>query len=361
MQDVHLELHQRRISGADRTTAAVARDLAKTVRFLAFDEFQITNISDALIVETLFDSLFANGVVVVMTSNRPPEDLYKGGLNRHLAIPQFLALLHRHGITEHGLVPARDFRAPVDALASSVKTSSDFISRDVTADSEVAAREVYAQLRSAFANASGSNNGEPATVPIAWGRSMLVTEAAGGVGFFTFEEICGAELNADDYNQLVNKFHTFVVAGVPRFSLKQHNEARRFTNLVDCLYEHHSRLVVSADAPLPEFLAEMERLAAGSLTMPVGAELDRRDPFSPELTSTSDVLMAASSAGASSSGRSGAGDDDTSTGSNVAGVLAGAVGSLHESGFAAKRAASRLLHMQSDEYLRAHQRHCRAN
>lgn len=113
MLEVHTELHRlRTIGAAERTTRDVARRIAKEVQLLAFDEFQITNISDALIVETLMDALFTEGVAVIMTSNRPPKDLYKDGLNRHLAIPQLLALLEKRNIIVHELNAARDFRLP---------------------------------------------------------------------------------------------------------------------------------------------------------------------------------------------------------------------------------------------------------
>jgi len=171
-------------------------------------------------------------------------------------------------------------------------------------------------------------------------------------------------LNADDYLHLANRFHTLVVTDVPHFSLEQHNEARRFTNLVDCVYERHARLIISADAPPEQLLESMAALSAVSLSHADGpaspglassssSDWVRNNPFSPEPSTVDNVMRSAKSIGA---GAVEAGDDDTATGAGVAGVMAGALGSLQESGFAAKRATSRLLHMQTQDYLLTHQR-----
>eukprot|EP00747_Dinoflagellata_sp_TGD_P085872 gnl/TRDRNA2_/TRDRNA2_163050_c0_seq1.p1 gnl/TRDRNA2_/TRDRNA2_163050_c0~~gnl/TRDRNA2_/TRDRNA2_163050_c0_seq1.p1 ORF type:complete len:619 (+),score=127.46 gnl/TRDRNA2_/TRDRNA2_163050_c0_seq1:53-1909(+) len=383
MHGVQRELHQMRQSlgpGEDRTTRAVARRLAAdSVRVLAFDEFQLTNISDALIAETLLDALFAEGVAVLMTSNRPPEDLYKDGLNRHLVVPQLLSLFDRRNIVYHELSAGRDFRA------APARLSDDMVLDDTVAKGPW--RDFFcdpgeAELKSAFAAAAGGQNGGPAEVSIGWGRKMQVGEVADGVGRFTFDQLCGQALNADDYLQLVGQFHTFVVADVPVFSLEQHNEARRFTNLIDCLYERHARLILSAAAPPTQLLANMEVLATVSLKKNDGApepaaavpggyaspDWIRNNPWSPQPAMVTEAVTAAAqqepalvteavNAAAQTVGVR-PGDDDSAPHVGVAGVMAGALGSLQESGFAARRATSRLLHMQTDDYLQAHRRHC---
>jgi len=360
MQNVHRELHFLRMSGGERTTTVVAKRLAKEVRLIAFDEFQITNIADAMIVETLFDALFTHGVAVLMTTNRPPEDLYKDGLNRHMAIPQFLALLRRRHVIVHELDAARDFRASkfdedatiAENLGKKNGPWRDFIFKMGTEG--VNETLVEARLRAAFTEASGLQAGEPVTVPLPWGRSMDIAEAAGGVGRFSFSQLCGKAMNADDYLKLTDHFHTILVTDVPRFGVEKHNEARRFTNLVDCLYERHARLVVTADAPLEELLTGMEGLVEFDPN-PIGST--KRSGPPPNLwSSQGSTQTPAMAAAADSSGGRGTGDDDTATGANIAGVMTGAVASLQESGFAARRAMSRLLHMQSEEYLRVHQR-----
>eukprot|EP00931_Biecheleriopsis_adriatica_P056099 TRINITY_DN33247_c0_g1_i1.p1 TRINITY_DN33247_c0_g1~~TRINITY_DN33247_c0_g1_i1.p1 ORF type:complete len:598 (+),score=130.22 TRINITY_DN33247_c0_g1_i1:23-1795(+) len=359
MHAIHCELHQLRRAGAEKTTQTVAKRISEEVRLLAFDEFQITNIADALIVETLFDALFQEGVAVVMTSNRPPNDLYKDGLNRHLAIPQFLALLERRAVAFQELSSPRDFRAAHSA-ALDLENAAGW--RDFVCKPDVGCAAVEEHLRSAFAAAAGVASGEPATVPVAWGRQLDVTEASSGVGRFSFHQLCVEPLNADDYLHLARQFHTMVVTDVPRFTVEQHNEARRFTNLVDCLYERHARLILSADAAPHQLLETMADLAQVSLTddgvkprleLQGSTDWVRSNPFSPEPATVQEVTRSAGSVGARAVK---AGDDDTATGAGVAGVMAGALGSLQESGFAAKRATSRLLHMQTEDYLQLHQR-----
>ncbi|CAK0883074.1 unnamed protein product [Prorocentrum cordatum] len=366
MHGVHRNLHELRKSGAERTTRAVARGIAEEVRLLAFDEFQITNISDALIVETLMDGLFAEDVAVVMTSNRQPEELYKDGLNRHLAIPQLLSLFGRRGVSFHELAAARDFRvaspprgAAEQGAAGGASPWRDFFCKGAGGGPGAAG----ALLRAAFVEAAGAPQGRPATVPIAWGRSLDVGEVASGVGLFSFRDLCGQALNADDYLSIARQLHTVVVADVPCFTLDQHDEARRFTNLIDCLYESHARLVVSADGPPERILSAMEVLAGVSLAgAPPGARgrgpgpppplgLPAHPGDGPEPAPIGEAILRA----ASGPNDAAAGNDDANTGTaGVAGVMAGAVGSLQESGFAARRATSRLLHMQSGEYLQAH-------
>eukprot|EP00927_Polykrikos_kofoidii_P056329 TRINITY_DN50477_c0_g1_i1.p1 TRINITY_DN50477_c0_g1~~TRINITY_DN50477_c0_g1_i1.p1 ORF type:complete len:658 (-),score=78.60 TRINITY_DN50477_c0_g1_i1:23-1996(-) len=368
MLEVHKELHELRKSGADKTTQAIARRIASEVSVLAFDEFQITNISDALIVETLFDALFTCGVSIVMTSNRPPQDLYKDGLNRHLAIPQFLALLDRRGVTFQELLAARDFRVAlqsVEEVGSAGTASTNQGCRDFVCK-KGGTEDVEARLRTAFADAAGVERGTATEIPVAWGRRLAVPEAALGVGCFSFSDLCCVALNADDYLHVAAHFHTIILTDVPQFSLEQHNESRRFTNLVDCLYERHARLIVSADVT-PELLLESmatlssvtlpsqeaERSRAGAVSDSGSSDWIRSNPFSPEPSTVSEVVRSAASPSATVK----AGDDDTATGAGVAGVMAGALGSLQESGFAARRATSRLLHMQTDEYLLTHRRH----
>jgi predicted ATPase len=363
------------------------------VSLLAFDEFQITNIADALIVETLFDALFCEGVMVMFTSNRPPEDLYKDGLNRHLAIPQFLSLLESRNINVHEISTLKDFRLR-GADTSSVAVGSVGAStplggpwRDFfycQGDSSDTHRSSTAFLTKLIGSSACSAT--PKQVPIAWGRKLIVQvpSTSPGVGHFNFSQLCSSALSADDYLQLAEQFHTFVVDGVPRFSLNQHNEARRFTNLVDCLYERHARLIISAAAPPGHILEDMETLAVldlkesessdrprkapgggslatGMLGLGASAMVRRSNPTQEPMHSATseqekgDLSRAARSAAKSDvSGR--AGEDDSTTGANVAGVMTGAVASLQESGFAARRATSRLLHMQSEEYLQVHKR-----
>jgi len=213
-------------------------------------------------------------------------------------------------------------------------------------------------LAQTFEHLGGASQGSAATVPVSWGRKFNVREQRNGVARFQFNELCGLALSPDDYLALAHHFHTFLIADVPKFSVNQHNEARRFTNLVDVLYEQNSRLICSAAAEPGGLLGDMEALLEVSLdNLAVDADgqaIDegsiawegnpwvRKDPFAKDLT-VEEALKAAQSGlplGGSKVG--------------VAGVLAPAIASLHESGFASRRAISRMRHMQTAEYIEVH-------
>eukprot|EP00747_Dinoflagellata_sp_TGD_P222645 gnl/TRDRNA2_/TRDRNA2_94345_c0_seq1.p1 gnl/TRDRNA2_/TRDRNA2_94345_c0~~gnl/TRDRNA2_/TRDRNA2_94345_c0_seq1.p1 ORF type:complete len:559 (-),score=48.63 gnl/TRDRNA2_/TRDRNA2_94345_c0_seq1:14-1642(-) len=265
METVHRRMQSLRQSGAeDKSTRAVAKSFVETgIDVFVFDEFNITNISDALIVETLLTFLFESGIFIVLSTNRPPKDLYKHGLNRDLAIPQLLALFERRGITVHEVKAARDFR---QGDVSARGEFRDFIFHGCGADDR---RDAEKQIRQMFAEASQTRTADTVSqqVKIAWGRSIKVSAVSGSVARFTFSELCGGNpaLCADDYLHLALQFHTIVMTDVPRVEVDMHNEARRFTNLIDCLYEQHTRLIISSETPLPELLADMEAFAGFSL------------------------------------------------------------------------------------------------
>ena len=230
LQDVHRRIHgMRQARAEDNSTRAVARALAaEGMDVLVLDEFQITNISDALVVETLLSFLLGEGVLVVLSTNRPPGDLYKHGLNHHLAIPQLLALFERWQIAVHEMATSTDYRAAA-AASEDGEELRDVILKGACAQADDGRAE--ARLREVFAEASLAPEGGAAErVPIAWGRALMVGEARGGVGRFTFQELCGGQsaLGAEDYIRLALRFHTFLVTDVPPFSVDMHNEARRF-------------------------------------------------------------------------------------------------------------------------------------
>jgi predicted ATPase len=292
-----------------------------------------------------------------------------------LAIPQFLSLLERRKVGIHELAATRDFREPEFVESSNQDLQMDSSWRDFISKAELGGNIAHhdggpeaaaeAHLKAAFEEASGCLVGKPTTIPLPWGRSMTVDEAAGGAGRFSFTQLCGESLNADDYLRLADHFHTFVVADVPRFTMNLHNEARRFTNLIDCLYERHGRLVVSADVPPRQLLSEMEELT-GYIPNPLGEKRRQGPPppvsdWVPQSPFSSEASSPVKASVASRSGRAGTGDDDAATGADIAGVMTAAVASLQESGFAAKRAVSRLLHMQSAEYLEIHRQHRRSS
>mmetsp|Transcript_82566 Transcript_82566/g.232361 ORF Transcript_82566/g.232361 Transcript_82566/m.232361 type:complete len:563 (-) Transcript_82566:24-1712(-) len=367
MHGVHQRIGKSRSEGSRAGVSAVVDETAAGgPAVLCFDEFQITNIADATLIMPLFSELFTREVVLVATSNRPPTDLYKGGLNRELHMPVFVGALERR-LHVHYLDAPVDYRAKMrkaedDAGASSA--SSDFVL-------EIPGLSSSALLAEAFAAAAGGAVPGAQKLPVAWGRQVECASTANGVARFTFEELCDRPLSAEDYTAMVTKaqVHTFVVSGVPRFTLKLHNEARRFTNLVDTLYEHQCRLICSADAPLDELLVGMDRLCSVEAKPAVEAEsfpepvlrkhgdvsfmVSSKSPCRPDTFATAE---ADSEAGTSvvHFGNSGA-DSSESGDDGIVGVMAQAADSLRESGFAARRCASRLLEMGTVAYRAGHE------
>ena len=221
-----------RVSGAgDDPIAPVAKQVASEARLLCFDEFQVTQIADAMILARLFDAVFALGVTVVATSNRHPDDLYKDGINRGLFLPFIQRLKERCGVFE--LVSARDYR--LDRL--------------------VEAPVWYAPL----------GQGSAAALDLAWtrltlgaepqrcvltvkGRKLDVSREAAGVARFTFEELCARPLGSLDYLALAATFHTVILESIPLLTPDRRNEAARFVSLIDALYEARTKLVASAAA-----------------------------------------------------------------------------------------------------------------
>lgn len=236
-----LEAHSR-INAFRRTPAAerdgddpippVARALAQEAWLLCFDEFEVRDVADAMILGRLFTHLFEQGVVVVATSNRAPDDLYAGGLNRQLFLP-FIELLKRQLDVLH-LEAMRDYRLMrLDGQPVYHAPLSPAADRALDED---------------FRLLTDSEKGEPEEIEVQ-GRRVLVPEQARGVARFTFAELCARPLGAADYLALAVRYHTLIVKGVPKLTPDKRNEARRFVMLVDVLYDNRRRLICSAEAP----------------------------------------------------------------------------------------------------------------
>ncbi len=238
MAEVHDRLHawRKKTRGSKSDPLPeLASALAEEVWLLCFDEFHVVNIADAMILGRLFEALFDRGVVVVATSNFPPDRLYEGGLQRERFLP-FVALLKRRldlldlgEGTDYRLARLREmpvFHAPLGPQAR-------------------------ARLDEAFRRLTEGAEPAPTHLTVK-GRRLEVPAAARGVARFDFESLCGQPLGPEDYLTLATHFHTLVLDGVPRLDAARRNEARRFMTLVDALYEHRVNLVMSADAPPEE-------------------------------------------------------------------------------------------------------------
>lgn len=218
-------------AAGDDPIPPVAKQIAAEAKLLCFDEFQVTQIADAMILGRLFDQLFQRNVTVVATSNRHPDELYKDGINRQLFLPFIKELKERCAVLE--LVSARDYR--LDRL--------------------VEAPVWYAPLNAASAAALDKAwdrltlGAEPQhCVLTVKGRKLEVNREAAGVARFTFEELCARPLGPIDYLAIAGTFHTVILEGIPLLSPDKRNEAMRFISLIDALYEAKVKLVASAEA-----------------------------------------------------------------------------------------------------------------
>ncbi len=235
MQWVHAEIAIARKNGVDDAIVPVAAKLAGDVRFLAFDEMQITDITDAMIVGRLFEALFAAGVVVVTTSNRVPDDLYKNGLNRALFVP-FIDLIKERMVIQP-LDSDTDYRQGRLAGAEVYFTPAD--------------RVAQAQIDALWADLTGGQDA-PLTLTVK-GRAVVIPRFHNGAGRVSFFDLCGAFLGPADYLAVADAVRVLVVENIPRLSRQNFNEAKRFVTLIDALYEAKVRLICSA-AAAPEML-----------------------------------------------------------------------------------------------------------
>ena len=214
----------------------LAEAIAAEAALLCFDEFQVNDIADAMILGRLFQALFDRGVVVVATSNIAPDDLFLGQPGRDAFLP-FIAIIKAH-LNVVTMESGQDYRrARLHATASWQVP---------------AGARAEAALDAAFAELSGHVPARQERLTVK-GRVLVVPLAAEGVARFDFQALCGMPLGAGDYLALAGRYHTLILDGIPRLSPENRDEARRFIVLIDTLYDQHVKLVASADA-MPDAL-----------------------------------------------------------------------------------------------------------
>ena len=252
----------------DELIAQAARAIAEAARVLCFDELQVTDIADAMILGRLFERLFEADIVIVATSNRPPDQLYKNGLNRQLFLP-FIALLQEK-LDVIALDAARDYRLE-RLMAAPVYYAPLGPAADAAMDA--------AWERLTF-------GAHPHAIHLdVQGRTLTVVRQAARVARFGFDELCARPLGVADYLEIAEHFDTVLLENVPKLSPAMREEAARFRNLVDALYEAKVKVVMSAEAQPPALYTEgdqsfeFERTASRLMEMRSEAylTLPRRD------------------------------------------------------------------------------------
>jgi cell division protein ZapE len=237
MLEVHDRLRAERAKEQGDPIPPVARAIAGEARFLAFDEMVINNSADAMILSRLFSQLLDHGVTVVTTSNRPPRDLYLGGLNRELFLP-FIDLIER----EMDVVP---LNGPTDYR---LQRLGGFPTWYVPNGPEATEALSAAFFRLTDYPPGDRDNVPSEDIPVPGGRTLHVPKALKGVAVFSFKRLCGEPRGAADYLAIARRYHTAIIVGIPRMGPEKRNEAARFVTLVDALYEHKVKLLASADA-----------------------------------------------------------------------------------------------------------------
>jgi len=231
MAEVHERAAAFRKTSKGDPVEQLASVIAEDTRLLCFDEFHVTDIADAMILGRLFHTLFDAGVVLVATSNVPPRDLYKDGLNRNLFEPFIAELEQRVELLE--LSAAQDYRLQKLSGSPLYFTPLD--------------EDARAQVQALWMRLTNTQSGEPREIAVA-GRCVHVPEAAMGAARFAFSELFEQPLGANDYLALARDFHTIFVEGVPVMGPEKRNAARRFITFIDALYDAGTGLIMSAAA-----------------------------------------------------------------------------------------------------------------
>ncbi len=232
MQQVHMRLSEyRKFKGRESDPIPpVAEQVAAEATLFCFDEFQVHDITDAMILRRFFETLFKAGVVVVSTSNRPPRDLYKDGLQRDQFLP-FIDLVEEK-------MDILGLSGKVDYRLERMRALDIYI----TPDDAVA----HAKLEDAFTRLTNGARAHAASIPVQ-GRDVAIPKAAQGVAMVDFMDLCARPLGPADYLEIARRYHTVILPGIPRMTPDNLNLAKRFVILIDALYEGHVKLICSAE------------------------------------------------------------------------------------------------------------------
>jgi cell division protein ZapE len=236
MRGVHRELDE--LKGVADPLDEVAKRVAKKYRLICFDEFHVSDIADAMILYNLLKALFDNGVSFMMTSNYEPSTLYPEGLHRDRMLPTIALIQEKMDVLN------------VDAGNDYRKRSLQQVEAYLTP----LGAEANHKLRNAFASIADTTDEDPRIHIEA--REIKALRRAGGVVWFDFATLCGGPRSQNDYLEIASRFHTVILSDVPRMSAAMSSEARRFTWLIDVLYDHKVKLLMSAEVAPEELYTE---------------------------------------------------------------------------------------------------------
>ena len=236
MREVHRELAE--LQGTVNPLDALGERIAKRYRLICFDEFHVADITDAMILHRLLDALFDNGVGFVTTSNFKPDDLYPGGLHRDRILPAIELLQDKLEVlnVDNGVDYRRRTMEHVKLYHTPLGPAAD------------------AEMNEAFSRLAARHDEDPVLHIEA--REIRARRKAGGVIWFDFRTLCGGPRSQNDYLEIATQFHTLLLSDVPQMPVRMASEARRFTWLVDVLYDRRVKLIMSAQVPAPALYTE---------------------------------------------------------------------------------------------------------
>ncbi|KAI3446695.1 hypothetical protein Pfo_003360 [Paulownia fortunei] len=256
MLNVHSRLQKHK--GVADPLEVVAGELSDESILLCLDEFMVTDVADALILNRLFGHLFSNGAILVATSNRAPDNLYEGGLQRDLFLPFIASLKERCVVHEIG--SSVDYRK-----MTSAEQGFYFVGKHLSG-----------LLKQKFQQLIGEHVAVPQEVEVVMGRKLQVPLGANGCAYFPFEELCDRPLGAADYFGLFKNFHTLALEGVPIFGLSNRTAAYRFVTLVDVMYENRARLLCTAEGTPIELFDRIVTIADAQQMAPRTSSRSRK-------------------------------------------------------------------------------------
>ncbi len=240
MLEVHAFLHQWRQHNTSDAISALAKHIRNAQQLLCFDEFHVSDIADAMILMRLFSKLFDSGLVVVITSNCHPNELYRDGLQRALFLPFIVLLQQKSEVIE--LVAKQDYRL---SHLHALKTTYYY---PLDQQSEKFVQQSYNEF-TYFAPQ------KPGVLEVL-GRKVILSSVHGNVALTSFDELCMQCLGAADYLEIASRFDIVILAGIPKLTQEKCNEAKRFVTLIDALYEHKVKLICTAEVPVQELYTE---------------------------------------------------------------------------------------------------------